>query len=92
MRSISYSALTAVAALSATLLMSGCSKKTDDSAANTADNTPVPATAPAANAPDTSAMSTNVSAANAPAAAADAQRNGPGLTNRGLAPPPNAKK
>ncbi len=89
MRSISYSTLIAATALSTALLMSGCSKKADDSAANAADNSPAPAAAPAANAPDASAMSTNAPAANAPA---DGQRNGPGLTNRGRAPPPNASK
>ena len=92
MRSISYSGLTAVAALSVALLVSGCSKKTDVSAANTSDNASALAAAPTANAPDASAMSANSPATNAPVAAADAQRNGPGLTNRGLAPPPNARK
>ena len=92
MRSISYSALTAVAVISAALLVSGCSKKANDSATNTADNTPAAADAPVANAPDASAMSASTPAANAPAAAADAQRNGPGLTNRSIAPPPKISK
>jgi hypothetical protein len=40
----------------------------------------------------TNAPAANAATTNAPAAAADALRNGPGLTQRGLAPPPNASK